>query len=196
MNKGPVARKLAIAGPNGIYGPITKAAVAEYAKAAKASAPVTASVIAPMPVLKYAPPSSQPGTQPAIAPMPVQGARTASQPSPITLDKAGMVQVLLGLPTPLGRGDAGDEVRTLQNLLITTKIGPEARELKRRGATGRYEWPTERAVAEMQNALMKNPIGPAGRKLVEAFEKYRFGKGTFGEATRAAEIEYLTRSLP
>ncbi len=196
-NKGPAARKLAIAGPNGIYGPATKAAIAEYEKIAKKAAPDKAPTIAPMPVPRFIEALSRPETTAtAIAPMPIINIKTAPQPAPVVEDRAGMIQTLLSLPTPLGRGDSGEEVRILQNLLIAMNIGPDARELKRRGATGKYEWPTERAVAEMQNSLMKNPLGPAGRKLIEAFDKYHFGKGTFGEATQAAEIEYLTRSLP
>lgn len=143
------------------------------------------------------PAASQPASVPTGTPVSTtdRPATTAQSGSPAATFKpgsAGDIAILSALPTPLGRKSRGETVKRLQRLLIKWRIGPEARELARWGATGAYGWRTERAVAELQNMLMKNPKGPAAQALMEVFAKFKYGRGTFGPATQSAEIEYLS----
>lgn len=77
----------------------------------------------------------------------------------------------------------------LQRLLIQWNIGPEARAVAETGVTGVYGPLTERAVAELQDTVVNAIKGPEAWKLAQALLKY--AKGSWGEATKAATIEYL-----
>jgi hypothetical protein len=130
-----------------------------------------------------------PATQPPIAvpaPAPIPAIPGNNQ------KLASMISRITALPTPIGRASRGKNVRALQQILIDWNIGSEIPELKRWGPTGFYKWRTERSVAELQEMLMRAAKGPAARALIDAFKRYGYGKGTFGPATKAAAIEYLS----
>ena len=169
-NRGPAAKRVAKVGATGIYGPMTREAVREF----KAAEPVIS-------------PAPEPAKQPAMQANAVSAPRYAITEA----DRADMIGQVVSIKAPLTEGDANEDVRTLQNLLIRWNAGPMARELANGGANGTYGKTTANAVAELQASLMKNRAWPAARRLIDAFGKYRYAPGSFGLATQGAEIEYL-----
>ncbi len=167
--RGPRAAELAVAGATGYYGPLSQKAAAEWRKGNQA-APVipTATVTAP-------------ATPPQI---PAQ--KPVKQTTAVSGDPADIANAI---KTPLVRGDTGSDVQKLQQLLVRLSVGPEARAVAETGATGAYGWRTERAVAELQDAIIQKMKGPEAWKLAHAF--FTYGKGSWGDATKAAAIEYL-----
>lgn len=119
-------------------------------------------------------------------------AKTASTPkkSPAQQPKISLPDLINGIKTPLVRGNSGSDVRKLQQLLIRLNIGPEAQVVGATGTTGAYGWRTERAVAELQNKILDAMKGPAAWRLANSFLKY--GKGSWGDATKSATIEYVS----
>ncbi len=166
--RGPAANELARAGSTGYYGPVTQRALAEWRGMDTAAAPVT--------------PAAAP-VAPIQAPAPKARAGTAAKATPEDAEVARSIR------TPLVRDDKGDSVATLQKLLVKLDAGPEARALAETGPTGVYGPRTERAVAELQEAMVQALKGPEAWKLAQAF--FKFAKGSWGDATRSAAIEYL-----
>lgn len=165
--RGPAADELATAGSTGNYGPVTKKAVAEWKKSNKA----------------------QPAIEEIPAPKtPVIEARTTEtvKSNPVT---ASAMEQARAIKTPLIRGDKGIDVQKLQELIITWNAGPEAKAVAETGATGVYGWRTERAVTELQDMITNAVKGPEAWKLASAL--LRYAKGSWGDATKAAAIEYL-----
>lgn len=177
--RGPAADNLLKFGPTGYYGPVTKRAVKEWRLSQPvipAVAPIVAprATITPPPVVMIAP---------TPRPTPKQ---TVSSPS--SNPDSDIVQKI---KTPLLRGNTGDDVVLLQNLLIKWNKGPEARHLITAGASGVYGWSVERTVTELQNFLIRKNTGLAAQALNDAFVQYGYSKGSWGDATKAAIIEFL-----
>lgn len=164
--RGPAADELATFGATGHYGPVTQRAVAEWKKP---------NGIQNVPAVKPAAASITPAAQP--------------QPAPATEVPAVNAGNAQAIKTPLVRGDKDPDVAMLQRLIIKLNAGPEALVVAGTGATGVYGWRTERAVAELQDAITQAMKGPEAWKLAHALFKY--GKGSWGELTKAATIEYL-----
>lgn len=183
-NAGPAAKKLAGFGPTGIYGKVTREAMAEFEALITQSAPQPTPIpstgeIAPMPIPMYSPNIAL-GTQ-GMPQAPESG--------------ADMLLQVVSIKAPLIRGNENEDVRTLQNLLMRWNIGPMARELAKNGATGIYGIETERAVVELQRSIMKNKTWPKAKALIDAFRTGKYALGSFGLATQAAEIEYLQNTI-
>ncbi|MDO8582471.1 MAG: peptidoglycan-binding protein [bacterium] len=163
--RGPAADELAAAGSTGYYGPVTKKAAAEWKKSNGAK---------PVPQEISTPKTIKPSTGPV------------KQSSPITASAADQARAI---QTPLIRGYRGPDVAALQKIIITWNAGPEAKAVAEVGATGIYGPLTERAVAELQDVIINAVKGPEAWKLASALLKYT--KGSWGDITKAAAIEYL-----
>ena len=107
--------------------------------------------------------------------------------TPITT--INVLDQIRGIKTPLIYKNKGADVTTLQKIIIAWNAGPEAQAVGKIGATGFYGWRTERAVAELQDVIINAVKGPEAWKLANALLKY--AKGSWGELTKAAAIEYL-----
>lgn len=160
-DRGPASKNLIKLGAMGYYGPTTKKAVKEWRSFQKAQSVKQAQ-------------SARPAAIPIIPSLPESDSDTVQK-----------------IVTPLIRGDQGNAVLILQDLLIKWNIGPEARHVAHTGSSGIYGWRTERGVAELQDLLIRNNAGPAAQTLKDAFVKYGYGKGSWGNATKAATIEFL-----
>lgn len=183
-NKGPKARKLAEFGATGTYGFVTRDAAIEFEMAAKQEIKT-----------ESRPQEAVSGMLIPLYSQATQSAPLSQQAPQIPESRQDTLAQVRALKAPLIRGDKNEDVRTLQNLLIRWNIGPMARKMAEIGATGVYGGATERAVAELQRALMKNTAWPAARALIDAFAAYNYAPGSFGLATQAAEIEYLERMI-
>jgi peptidoglycan hydrolase-like protein with peptidoglycan-binding domain len=162
IKRGPAALELANAKAMGYYGPITKRAVAEWRGA---------SIIVAQEIATPSTPIVIPENTPTIAP---------------TLIDEKVVQ---NIPIPLLRGDSNENVRILQRLVMQLNVGPKAKNLRNKGANGVYGPLTEEVITELQNKIIDALKGPEAWRLARALLKYP--KGSWGEATRAATIEYM-----
>ncbi len=92
-------------------------------------------------------------------------------------------------PSGLYKGDKGDNVKKLQELLVKWNVGPAAKLLATTGVTGFYGDMTVGAVYELQSSLVKGN-SPAAKALADAINKGA-SRGGWGPLTRNAQVEYL-----